>query len=226
MKKATIAIAATLACTLLAIPAWATPGNNNGPSSSSSATSTNLNSNSNVNANTNASTNVNANTQGQQQGQGQLQGQIQGQGQIGIVRGGSNTVNTGGNELSNQNSISVVQQAQERAAATATAPALTSANGTCLGSASAGVQVPAFGISGGSTKLDEGCDIRYDVAMLKAGGEDKAAFERGCDKPEIRAVRKRIGTPCLADQPAASGTVQRPDLTDPSVRRREGLAPL
>lgn len=91
----------------------------------------------------------------------------------------------------------------ERAAASAVPAALTSANGSCAGSVTASVQVPGFGIGGGSTFVDEGCDTRYDVIMLDARGEHAAAFERGCDKPDIRAARKRAGTLCSADRETA-----------------------
>lgn len=68
----------------------------------------------------------------------------------------------------------------------ATAPGLTSANGTCMGSSSGGMQFQNFGFSGGTTWTDSGCDTRYDAQALEALGQRAAAIARLCMKTEIR----------------------------------------
>lgn len=200
---------------------------------------------------------ANTNTLGQQQGQaqGQLQGQQQGQ----VATGGNSSStsgassNSGGNTMvggantstqANTTNVSVAgdtvtYQAQERNPVnTAYAAPLAASNGTCLGSASGGLQTVAVGVSFGSTKIDEGCDARYDAIALNQLGERDAARARLCLKPEIAEAFSRAGKPCPGTKTAAApAAVQTASIgasasdapaqyTDPIIRKRLGLPPL
>jgi hypothetical protein len=79
---------------------------------------------------------------------------------------------------------------------TATAPALTASNGTCMGSSSAGAQGAAFGLSFGSTWTDTDCDRRYDSIRLQELGMTEAAMLLMCNKPEVREAMELAGTAC------------------------------
>jgi len=56
---------------------------------------------------------------------------------------------------------------------------------TCLGSASGTVSAIGFGIGGGSTYADEGCQARLDSRTLYAYGLKAAAVARLCQRPDI-----------------------------------------
>jgi hypothetical protein len=66
------------------------------------------------------------------------------------------------------------------------APGLSAAGlETCLGSASGGVSVVGFGLTGGSSYPDEGCQARLDSRTLWAMGLKKAALARLCQRDQI-----------------------------------------
>lgn len=135
----------------------------------------------------------------------QAQGQMQGQSQ-------------NAQAISGGNSQSVNVAAQERdPVATAYAPSLTATNGTCLGSASGGIQGAAVGFAFGSTRVDAGCDARYDAAALRAAGHARAADARLCQKPEIAEAMAAAGTPCTD---ARKTKVSGYSGTDPIVLAR------
>lgn len=188
------------------------------------------NKNTNANTNINTTANTNVNTQGQQQGQvqGQQQGQQQGQiatggdalgigvGGAGGAGGSSSSRSSANNANSVNNSVTI--EAQERnPVSTATAPALSAANGTCMGSSSLGAQGVSFGLSVGSTWTDSGCDARYDAAALRAAGHSAAAMARLCQKPEIAQAMKESGTPCKSDKSAAAPVEDRLALQTPAA---------
>jgi hypothetical protein len=56
---------------------------------------------------------------------------------------------------------------------------------TCLGSASGTVSAIGFGIGGGSTYADEGCQARLDSRTLYAYGLKAAAVARLCQRVDI-----------------------------------------
>jgi hypothetical protein len=56
---------------------------------------------------------------------------------------------------------------------------------TCLGSASGTVSAVGFGIGGGSTYTDEGCQARLDSRTLYAYGLKEAAVARLCQRAEV-----------------------------------------
>lgn len=125
------------------------------------------------------------------------------------------------------NSLSLRMDAQLRdPVSTATAPALAVANGTCMGSTSAGVQSVALGVSIGGTWVDKGCDTRYDAMLLAQMGLARVATQRLCQKPEIERAMKDAGMPCQAPVETRGEPYSPPRHTDPIVRQRLGLPPL
>src|SRR5574337_90606 len=129
-----------------------------------------------------------------------------------------------GNALAGGNNSVTVTQDVPRQTASAYAPALAASNGTCLGSASGGVQAPGFGFSAGSTKLDEGCDRRYNAQELARLGYTAAATALMCQDAGVAKAMETAGTPCKA--PAKAATAQADEPSDPYIRRRLGLAPV
>ena len=117
-------------------------------------------------------------------------------------------------------------EARERdPVSTAYSAGLATSNGTCLGSASGGVQGAAVGISLASTKLDTGCDIRYDAAALRAAGHSDAADARLCQKPEIAEAFAAAGKPCTDKRKSAMKTTTAEYTgSDPIVKARLGIA--
>jgi hypothetical protein len=81
------------------------------------------------------------------------------------------------------------------------APGLTAAGlETCLGSASAGVSAVGFGVTGGSTYSDEGCQARLDSRTLFAMGLKSAAVARLCQR---EAIYKSMPDICERYRPAS-----------------------
>ena len=73
-----------------------------------------------------------------------------------------------------------------RTAPSMVAPGLAAAGlETCLGSASGTVSAIGFGLGGGSTYPDEGCQARLDSRTLFAYGLKSAAVARLCQRPDI-----------------------------------------
>ena len=73
-----------------------------------------------------------------------------------------------------------------RTAPSMVAPGLAAAGlETCLGSASGTVSAIGFGIGGGSTYADEGCQARLDSRTLYAYGLKAAAVARLCQRADI-----------------------------------------
>lgn len=151
---------------------------------------------------------------------------------VGIGGTSSSVASASGGHASAQggdasNSLSLRMDAQLRdPVSTATASALAVANGTCMGSTSAGVQSVALGVSIGGTWVDKGCDTRYDTMLLVTMGLDRVARQRLCQKPEIERAMKDAGMPCQAPVERRGEAVDQPQHTDPIVRQRLGLPPL
>jgi hypothetical protein len=119
-----------------------------------------------TNVNVNAPEFNNSNKQSQSQGQEQVQSQRQRQNQ---------------NQNNNQNiapsqSVEFKDVVQDRIPATVVAPGLTAAGtGVCLGSVSIGISGPMAGASFGITKVDQGCELRSNAALLYQMGYKDAA---------------------------------------------------
>jgi hypothetical protein len=153
------------------------------------------------------------------QQQGQIQGQAQGQGQhqSAVSSSGGNVQSNAGNNASQATSVTVEASETWRTAATASAPALATSNGTCIGSSSVGAQ-GTFGLSFGTTWTDTSCDIRYDAQALAGMGMMAAATARLCQKPEIADAMALAGTPCPTAK--APAKVAGYAGSDPIVLRR------
>jgi len=150
----------------------------------------------NDNDNRNYNTNLNTNRQGQEQGQaqGQLQGQGQGQmqGNIGLGSGNDTDVYIEGDD------------AADIPVSSAYAAPLTSADDTCMGSTSAGVQAMGFGISLGSTWRDEDCVRRKDARMFYNMKMTDIALARMCQKGDNRAAVEAAGSVCPGTEASAT----------------------
>jgi hypothetical protein len=71
---------------------------------------------------------------------------------------------------------------------------------TCLGSASAGLSLAGFGLTGGSTYTDEGCQARLDSRTLWSYGLKQAAVWRMCLRPHVYESMPDI---CEMNRPGA-----------------------
>lgn len=81
--------------------------------------------------------------------------------------------------------------------ATAYAAGLVASPGTCLGSASAGVQGAAIGLSIGSTTRDDGCHLIRRAVLLDQMGQPDAALALAClEDDNIREAMTRVGRSC------------------------------
>lgn len=90
------------------------------------------------------------------------------------------------------------------------APGLTSGLNTCAGSYAAGVAVAGFGLTGGGTVVDEGCERRNMAAVLQQMGEADAAREVLCEDDVVRSAFARVGRPCIIDRPKVATTSAQP----------------
>lgn len=118
---------------------------------------------------------------------------------VAIAGGNSLTVNNPAHTTSNINQrVSGTQTI--KSAPSMVAPGLTAAGlETCLGSASAGVSAVGFGVTGGSTYSDEGCQARLDSRTLFAMGLKSAAVARLCQR---EAIYKSMPDVCERYRPA------------------------
>lgn len=167
------------------------------------------------------SANLNSNVQGQQQGQ--AQGQIATGGQGGSASAGSSS-NSGGNTMiggsqssrtDNQNqsaaSNSVTVEgdsyhAARNAVATAYAPGV-QPTALCALGLSGGAQGLTFGLSVGTSYIDENCQKLEQVrATATVLGDRVTAAEMMCDVPSYKAARELLGRPCGGVKAAASTT--------------------
>lgn len=75
----------------------------------------------------------------------------------------------------------------------------------CRVAHSAGGSGPGFGISFGSSTLDEGCDAREDSRLLHNMGLRDEAIARLCQKPEMAKALGKIRCPVQpAEQQSAT----------------------
>jgi hypothetical protein len=144
----------------------------------SGTTTSNVNTSGTTNQNVNANTNANVNTSGTTTSNVNQSGSVTNR----VVSSGTTTVRT---------------------APSMVAPGLAAAGlETCLGSASGTVSAIGFGIGGGSTYADEGCQARLDSRTLYAYGLKAAAVARLCQRadiwrsmPDMCAQYWPVGTP-------------------------------
>lgn len=118
------------------------------------------------------------------------------------------------------------------------APSLTTTlSDTCMGSVSAGISAVGWGLSGGTTMVDEACVRRLDSREFRAMGMNDVALALLCQSAANRKAVEATGRACPNSAPAQAQTpgvttysVGSPqsagEYTDPIVRRRMGLEPL
>lgn len=135
---------------------------------------THVQTNTQVNSQTTVNTNVAT--------QGQQQGQIQGQSQR-TKQANQQSVTVGGDNYN-----------YERQAPAASAPGLTSAPETCMGSTSVGASSPFGGVSFGTTWKSEGCEVRMFARMLGQLGLPQAAVVlMAQNDPRVKEALKAVG---------------------------------
>lgn len=105
-----------------------------------------------------------------------------------------------------------------RTAPSMVAPGLAAAGlETCLGSASGTVSAIGFGIGGGSTYADEGCQARLDSRTLFSYGLKAAAVARLCQRADIwRSMPDMCAQYWPAGQPYPAGIAVAVPLVAPS----------
>jgi len=142
----------------------------------------------------NTNTNLQGQAQGQQQRQHQNQTQSQGQGQS--QSSSNHNQNSNANNINVQNSTggNGWYPTNPATAATAFAPSIFGGNSCGLG-ASAGAQVPLFGVSAGVQWEGEGCEWRNRVALVSQIDKN-AGKELSCSKRDVYDAYKRSGAPC------------------------------
>lgn len=131
----------------------------------------------NDNSNRNHNRNSNRNHQGQAQGQGQGQGQSQAQDQQQSAIGSGNVTK-----------FDNVYQAPA-----VSAPGLTSAPETCMGSTSLGISGPMAGLSFGSTYKNEDCELRMYSKRLQELGQKEAALAILSTNAAVAAALAKTG---------------------------------
>jgi hypothetical protein len=127
----------------------------------------------------------------------------------------------GGVGVGSQGQSLVIDSHARGPASSAIAPPLTSSNDTCMGSASVGAAAMAFGLSLGSTYVDENCMMLKNSRELWNMGYRGAAIARMCMDTRNREALETAGVRCPAPkkqelvQPATFAEVM---ANDPAYR--------
>jgi hypothetical protein len=104
-----------------------------------------------------------------------------------------------------------------------------------MGSLSFGLSAIGFGLTGGSTMVDEACVRRLDSREFRAMGMNDVALSLLCQSEANRRAIESTGRACPSVPKAAQATPttvsMRPSsesdtYSDPIIRRRLGLKPL
>ena len=72
-------------------------------------------------------------------------------------------------------------------------PALTTSNGTCMGSTSGGIGISGFGGSFGSTYTSNPCNVRFNANQMNALGQPELALEMMCSQDSVYEADLRRG---------------------------------
>lgn len=102
---------------------------------------------------------------------------------ISTAQGGTTTGNVTNISSGTGGSYGLRYSGEHRQVAPAFGPNLTT--GDCLGSASGGFNNGIFGLSGGKTYVDEGCNARRDALLLLELGLGQEAVLRLCQQPKM-----------------------------------------
>ena len=130
--------------------------------------------------------------------QGQAQGQLQAQGQV-------------GNTTTVTDNSSYTEKKQYKNTPAFGVAGLTASNITCLGSASVSGVVAGFGIGGGTTVMDDECNVRQISIRFAQLGMDDAAVRVMCQSPAAKLAMANTGYDCKVD--ADNAPAQLPPTT-------------
>lgn len=159
----------------------------NNPANTTSTIDQRISGTTTQNINTSGTTTQNVNTSGTTTQNVNQNTNLSGTTTSNVNQSGTTTQNlnqTGG--TTNTNRVINSGTTTVRAAPSMVAPGLAAAGlETCLGSASGTVSAIGFGIGGGSTYADEGCQARLDSRTLFAYGLKSAAVARLCQRADI-----------------------------------------
>lgn len=180
--------------------------------------------------------NSNSNNQSQDQQQAQSQGQKQtdsssskstatGGSSNAAVSDSGNSASTSGSSSSssgtgNSTNVDISNHAPRIPVAEAYAASLTSGLDTCLGSVSAGVQLPIVGATLGSTHVDRNCVLIKQVQLLREMDLDRAACFRARADRDIAKAMDAAGDHCPPGKPLV---LVLPPAVDKDVVTKEQL---
>ena len=139
------------------------------------------------------------NSQDQSQRQSQMQGQNQSQSNYSRNSNRNRAtgigVGVGYSEGSNADNAMTLNQTYEQEdniriknTPDAYAPALTTSNGTCMGSSSVGGSGPGIGLSIGSTWTDKECTLRYNAEIMHNMGYKDAVVNIMCQSEVVASA--------------------------------------
>lgn len=149
----------------------------------------NSNSSSNAAANTSTST---TSQQGQDQGQTQSTSSSSTSNQ-------STSASQGNSQNITFNSPNKVKETLNTTPVIAAPSLTTTLTETCLGSATGGLSVVGFGMTGGKTYVDKACVRRLNAREIaQTLGDRDAAREIMCGDAEVNAAYKALGRACLS----------------------------
>ena len=101
------------------------------------------------------------------------------------------------------------------------APAIYGGTNPCSVGASAGMGIPGFGVSGGATWSDPGCERRNTVVILYQANKGRVAEALLCQDKDTRAAFLIAGDPCPQDRvpvaQAAAAPVKTAAATPPAA---------
>jgi len=149
----------------------------------------------NSNSSSNAAANTSTTTTSQQ---GQDQGQTQSTSSA-ATSNQSTLASQGNSQNITFNSPDKIKETL-RTTPVISAPSLTTTlTETCLGSASGGLSVVGFGMTGGKTYVDQACVRRLNAREIaQTLGDRDAAREIMCGDAEVNAAYKTLGRACLS----------------------------
>jgi len=109
------------------------------------------------------------------------------------VGGASGSSSSSRNELITNNGNTYEAQDLGDAVAAVIIPALTTSNGTCMGSTSGGVGVSGFGAAFGTTYTSDPCNVRFNANQMNALGQPDLALELMCSQDSVYEADLRMG---------------------------------
>jgi hypothetical protein len=103
-------------------------------------------------------------------------------------------------------------------------PSIVGGNPCSIG-VSGGVSLPGFGIAGGATWADSGCERRQQAALLFNMGKTNAAVQLMCQDDNVRTALKIAGEPCVLDLAKSASTTAPAAFAAPLLLTATPAAP-